>query len=385
LSGNSWFDDCPDRRGRPSLKWGKYEGQDILPLWVADMDFRAPPAVLETAKREVEFGNYGYAKAHAGLIESVIHHCQSLYNWKIDPNWLVWLPGMVCALNVCCRMQQDKARQALTHVPVYPPFLSAPGNFGLSCTHLPLKLEGNRFSMDFGLMENTPTQAGDLFMLCHPHNPVGTAFTRNELDRFSRWARERELVICSDEIHCDLLLEPDLVHIPLGNLDPETAEHTITLMAPSKTYNLPGFGCSFAIISNSDLRLRFKKAMAGIVPDPAAMGFHLAEAAYRNGEEWRQSLLTYLRSNRDYAMSRLQSMDGLLPYSPSATYLLWIDARKLGTDNPHRFFEEHGVGLSDGRDFGAPGFLRLNLGCSRHLLEQALDRMERACSSLSQA
>lgn len=385
MSKNSWFDDCPDRRGKPGLKWGKYEGKDILPLWVADMDFRAPPAVLETAQKEAEFGNYGYAKAHPGLIDSVVRHCQSIYGWKIDPNWLVWLPGMVCALNVCCRMQQGKARQALTHVPVYPPFLSAPGNFDLSCTHLPLKLEGSRFSMDFQRMENTPTQPGDLFMLCHPHNPVGTAFTREELERFSKWARERELVICSDEIHCDLLLDPDLRHIPLGNLDPETAEHTITLMAPSKTYNLPGFGCSFAIISNSDLRIRFKKAMAGIVPDPAAMGFHLAESAYKDGEEWRQSLLEYLRTNRDYAMSRLQTMPGLIPYSPSATYLLWMDARQLKVEHPHRFFEENGVGLSDGSDFGAPGFLRLNLGCSRNLLEQALDRMERACSSLIKA
>ena len=120
MSKNSWFDDCPDRRGKPDLKWGKYEGKDILPLWVADMDFRAPPEVLETAKKEAEFGNYGYAKAHPGLIDSVVRHCQSIYGWKIDPNWLVWLPGMVCALNVCCRMQQGKARQALTHVPVYP-------------------------------------------------------------------------------------------------------------------------------------------------------------------------------------------------------------------------------------------------------------------------
>lgn len=282
-------------------------------------------------------------------------------------------------------MQQGRANQALTHVPVYPPFLSAPGNFDLSCTHLPLKLEGSRFSMDFELMENTPTQPGDLFMLCHPHNPVGTAFTKEELLRFSQWAMDRELLICSDEIHCDLLLEPDMRHLPMGNLNPEIAEHTITLMAPSKTYNLPGFGCSFAIISNSDLRIRFKKAMAGIVPDPATMGFHLAEAAYRHGEEWRQSLLAYLRANRDYAWSRLQAMSGLVPYSPSATYLLWMDARKLNTDQPHRFFEENGVGLSDGSDFGAPGFLRLNLGCSRSLLEEALNRMERACSSLSQA
>ena len=382
MSKNSWFDDCPDRRGKPGLKWGKYEGKDILPLWVADMDFRAPPEVLKTAKKEAEFGNYGYAKAHPGLIDSVVRHCQSIYGWKIDPNWLVWLPGMVRALNVCCRMQQGKARQALTHVPVYPPFLSAPGNFDLSCTHLPLKLEGSRFSMDFQRMENTPTQPGDLFMLCHPHNPVGTAFTREELERFSKWARERELVICSDEIHCDLLLEPGLKHIPLGNLNAETAEHTITLMAPSKTYNLPGFGCSFAIISNPDLRVRFKKAMTGIVPDPAVMGFRLAEVAYREGEEWRESLLAYLRGNRDLAMERLSKINGLLPYSPVATYLLWMDARKLPVENPHRFLEDHGVGLSDGSDFGAPGFLRLNLGCSRTLLEQALDRIDRACASL---
>ena len=226
-------------------------------------------------------------------------------------------------------------------------------------------------------MENTSTHPGDLFMLCHPHNPVGTAFTKEELERFSKWALQRELVICSDEIHCDLLLDPELRHIPLGNLEPETAEHTITLMAPSKTYNLPGFGCSFAIISNADLRVRFKKAMAGIVPDPAAMGFHLAEAAYRDSEEWRQCLLAYLRNNRDYALSKLLTMPGLTPYSPSATYLLWIDARKLGTDDPHRFFEENGVGLSDGSDFGAPGFLRLNLGCSRKIIEEALNRMER--------
>lgn len=382
MTSESWFDDCPDRRDRPSLKWEKYNGRDIIPLWVADMDFRAPPAVVEAAINEAEFGNYGYAKAHSGLVESVVDHCEVMYGWKIDPNWLIWLPGMVCALNVCCRMQVGHANQAITHIPVYPPFLSASGNFGLRCTHLPLKLENGRFSMDFALMEKTPTQPGDLFMLCHPHNPVGTAFTQEELTRFSDWAGERGLVVCSDEIHCDLLLEPGMKHLPLGNLNPESAENTITLMAPSKTYNLPGFGCSFAVISNPDLRIRFKKAMAGIVPDPAVMGFRLAEVAFRNGEEWRQSLLQYLRRNRELAMSRLLEISRLIPYSPAATYLLWIDARQLPVDHPHRFFEEHGVGLSDGADFGAPGFLRLNLGCSHSLLEEALERMDKACSGL---
>lgn len=347
------------------------------------MDFRAPPAVIDAAREEVEFGNFGYAKAHSGLNESVINHCASFYDWKIDPSWIVWLPGMVCALNVCCRMQQDLANQAITHIPVYPPFLTAPGNFGLKCTQLPLKLEKNRFSMDFGLMENTPTQPGDLFLLCHPHNPVGTAFEREELEWFFNWAKERELIVCSDEIHCDLLLDPELKHLPLGNLNSETADFTITLMAPSKTYNLPGFGCSFGIIPNPQLRARFKKAMDGIVPDPAAMGLRLAEIAYRDGEEWRQLLLGYLRSNRDFATSRLQKISGLVPYPPVATYLMWIDARQLPVDQPQLFFEKNGVGLSDGRDFGAPGYLRLNLGCSRNLLEKALDRMERACSELT--
>ena len=192
------------------------------------MDFRAPPAVVETARKEAEFGNYGYAKCHTELTEAVLEYTNRLYDWKIDPNWIVWLPGMVCALNVCCRMQQGNANQVLTHVPVYPPFLSAPGNFGLTCTHLPLRLQGNRFSMDFDLMDNTPTQPGDLFLLCHPHNPVGTAFNDEELERFSRWAEERELLVCSDEIHCDLLLEPRLKHLPLANLNPKIAERTIT-------------------------------------------------------------------------------------------------------------------------------------------------------------
>ncbi|MEK9772025.1 MAG: PatB family C-S lyase [Opitutae bacterium] len=383
MSIQSWFDNCPDRRNKPGLKWGKYAGKDIIPLWVADMDFRAAPSVIEAAREEADFGNYGYAKAHPELIDSVLHHCQTLYDWEVDPNWLIWLPGMVCALNVCCRMQQGRAGQALTNIPVYPPFLSAPGNFDLPCTQLPLKLEHDRFSMDFDLLGNTPTQPGDLFMLCHPHNPVGTAFNREELMLFSEWASSRELLICSDEIHCDLLLDPGHKHLPIARLNEETAGRTITLMAPSKTYNLPGFGCSFAVISNPDLRIRFKKAMAGIVPDPAVMGFRLAEVAFRDAEDWRQALLEYLRANRELTMSRLRKISGLIPYSPVATYLLWIDARELPVKHPHAFFEEHGVGLSDGADFGAPGYLRLNLGCSRSLLEEALDRMERACSGLA--
>jgi cystathionine beta-lyase len=246
-----------------------------------------------------------------------------------------------------------------------------------------MKLEGDRFTFDFETIENLNTNPGDLFMLCHPHNPVGTAFTEQELIRLSKWITENNLFICSDEIHCDLILDPDSQHFPIASLTQELAARCITLMAPSKTFNLPGFGCSFAVISDSALRIKFKKALQGIVPDPPAMGFLLAEKAYRFGESWRHELLAYLRKNRDLAYAEISKMPNLRPFCPEATYLLWIDANTLPVDNPHQYFEQHGVGLSDGKDFGAPGFLRLNLGCTYDLLKEALLRMENACKALS--
>jgi len=377
-----YFEDIPDRRDTNSLKWGKYAGRDILPLWVADMDFKSPPGVLERAKKEANFGNFGYANCPTGLVDAVLERSMELYGWKVNSSWLVWLPGMVCALNVSCRVFEKESSQVFTQTPVYPPFLTAPGNFDLPCTRIPMCLDQGRFSIDFDALEALPSKPSDLFMLCHPHNPVGSAFTKDELKRFGEWACRKELFVCSDEIHCDLLLEPGLTHTPLASISPELADRVVTLMAPSKTFNLPGFGCSFAVISNGQLRRRFKKAMAGIVPDPPAMGFALAESAYRTGESWRMELIDYLRANRDFAISELSNIQGLVPYSPQATYLMWLDARNLPVENPQVFFENAGVGLSDGKDFGAPGFLRLNLGCSRGLLKQAIDRMVSACKAL---
>jgi cystathionine beta-lyase len=305
-----------------------------------------------------------------------------LYDWEINPKWIVWLPGMVCALNVCCRALLEDSSQAIIQTPIYPPFLTASRNFNLPLVKVPLVLEGSRFTIDFNSLATLKTNPGDLFMLCHPHNPVGTLFNKDELLSLTNWIVERDLYLCSDEIHCDLILGKDLHHISPASLTSKVAEKTITLMAPSKTFNIAGFGCSFAIISNSELRFKFKRAMRGIVPDPPAMGFLLADAAYREGEPWRLSLIDYLQGNRELAMIELAGMDGLVPYSPEATYLLWIDARTLPVDNPHEFFEKNGVGLSDGADFDAPGFLRLNLGCARKLLTEALARMSNACKKL---
>jgi cysteine-S-conjugate beta-lyase len=346
------------------------------------MDFKSPPEVVDAAVQAGNFGNFGYCKCPEGLVETVITRCLDLYDWGIERSWLVWLPGMVCALNASCRSLEKESSQVFTQTPIYPPFLSAPGNFDLPCVRIPMSLNADRFSFDFEAMDELSTQPSDLFMLCHPHNPVGTAFDSDELSRFAQWALERELYVCSDEIHCDLLLEPDLKHIPLAAVSPEIADRTITLMAPSKTFNLPGFGCSFAVISNGELRRKFKKAISGIVPDPPAMGFALAETAYRTGEPWRLELIDYLRENRDLVLETLTRIKGLIPYSPKATYLMWIDARQLPVENAHSFFENAGVGLSDGKDFGAPGFLRMNFGCSKELLAQALERMTDSCQEI---
>lgn len=381
---NNWkkkFEDTPDRRGTSSLKWGKYDGLDILPLWIADMDFKSPPEVIDAAIQASEFGNFGYAGCPLSLYKAVSERVKLLYDWEIKKSWIIWLPGMGCALNVSCRIFEKKRAQVISQVPIYPPFLSAPQNFGLSSVRVPMRCKNNRFSFDFQALEDLHTKPGDLFMLCHPHNPVGTAFTKNELSLFSDWILARDLYVCSDEIHCDLLLESNLSHFPLASISPEIAARTITLMAPSKTFNLPGFGCSYAIISDAPLRSKFKKSMHGIVPEPPAMGFALTEAAYLHGEPWRRDLLDYLVLNRELAMKRIAHIPFLIPYSPQATYLLWIDARDVPTPDPHSYFEKNGVGLSDGKDFGAPGFLRLNLGCSHKLLSQALDRMEKACYS----
>lgn len=376
------FDEVPNRIGKSSLKWSKYKNSDIIPLWVADMDFRSPSPVIQLAREISDDGNFGYGICPPTLSQTVINRLNDFYHWSVERNSIIWLPGMVCGLNIACRSLADEAAQVITNTPVYPPFLSSPGNSGLPCTRIPMIVTEGRFTIDFDALHNLETSPNDLFMLCHPHNPVGTNFSRKELENLSEYIIERELFICSDEIHCDLILEESLSHIPFASLSDEIADRTITLMAPSKTFNLAGFGCSFAIISNAGLRKRFKKAMRGIVPDPPAMGFRLAEVAYRECEDWRTRLLHYLRSNRDFVFKELLLLDGLIPYSPESTYLMWIDATELKVDCPHAFFENAGVGLSNGADFAGPGFLRLNLGSSFDLLELAIARMKSAISKL---
>jgi len=372
------FDSIIDRNNTGSEKWNKYKGRDIIPMWVADMDFRSPPAVIKALHDRVEHGVFGYTYPEQGLIDAVQNALVRDYGWQIDPDWLVWLPGLVCGLNVLCRAIGAPGDEVLTFTPIYPPFMSAPALTDHEVVKVPLLLEAGRWIPDFEALDRAVTAKTRLLLICNPHNPVGRAWNREELLKFAEIAERHDLVIGSDDIHSELILDEGLRHIPIASLTPEIAKRTITLLAPSKTYNVPGMGCSFAVISDPSLRRQFRKAMGRLVPHVTALGYTTAEAAYRDGEPWRAALLDYLRGNRDLVQAEIAALPGLSITHVEATYLAWIDARELGVDNPALFFEEAGVGLSDGADFGAPGFVRLNFGCSRILLKQALERIKKA-------
>jgi cystathionine beta-lyase len=372
------FDTPIERRGTCSLKWEKYRDRDIIPLWVADMDFAAPPAVIAALHRHVDHGVYGYTLPPEDLVRDVTDMLERVHAWKVSPEWLVWLPGLVTGINVACRTAGAAGDEIMTTTPAYPPFLSAPAFSGRSLAAVPHVRDGERYVFDYAGIERAVTSRTRMFLLCNPQNPTGRVFSREELVRLAEICLKNGVLICSDEIHCGLVLDRDRQHLSIAALDQEIGRQTITLLAPSKTYNLPGLGCSFAVIPDPDLRRAFTRVMRGIVPHVNAFGYTAAAAAYRDSEDWRLALVEYLRVNRDLVEEFIAGKRSLTMCHVEATYLAWIDARPLDAGNPAVFFEQAGVGLSNGAEFGSPGFVRLNFGCPRSILARALDRMDRA-------
>jgi len=378
------FDQIIDRRGSDSGKWARYD--DALPLWVADMDFRSPQPILDAIHRRVEHGVFGYSFDFPELRTSVSERMLARYGWRVEPDEIVFLPGLVSGLNTVVRAIGDRGDGMLAQTPVYSPFLAAPGNqqhvlhtADLACS----QRNGNPYyELDTDVFEATIQPNTRLFMLCNPHNPVGRAFTPDEQRNMAEICLRHDMIICSDEIHNDLLLG-DTVHTPMAALDPEIAQRTITLLAPSKTFNIPGLGCSMAIIQNPDLRKQFDAAASGIVPHVNVLGLHAALAAYNECDDWLHELLVYLTANRDFVVDYVNNhLPGIRTTAPEATYLAWLDCRKSSIEgNPHEFFlREANVALNDGAAYGSggEGFVRLNFGCPRATLEEALVRMRAA-------
>lgn len=383
------FDQIYDRRSSDSIKWNFFE-EDVLPMWVADMDFPSPEPVIQALKARIENGFFGYPESDSRntwlmneLCSTLVERMRKLYDWEIQPEDILFLPGVVTGFNLACHAFAVPDGGVLVQTPVYYPMLNAARDTGSLRQEMQLdRHPDGTYSVDWELFDQSFTPETRLFILCNPHNPVGKVFHKEELLKTAEICLKHNVIICSDEIHCDLIFSGHR-HIPIASLDPQIAQNTITLMAPSKTFNLAGLQCSFAVIQNHELRRQLQNARKGLVPWVNLAGLHAALAAYREGEEWLAQLLQYLEMNRDFLVENIrQNLPGIKTGKPEGTYLAWLDCREARIEgDPHEhFLTKARVGLNNGASFGkgGEGFVRLNFGCPKPLLEEGLKRLKQS-------
>ena len=376
------FDQPVSRLHTNSLKWEKYAGKDILPMWVADMDFAVAEPIQAALVERLAHPVYGYTVPGDALKDAIIAHLKNEYDWTIQEDWLVFLPGVVTGLAVSCRAFCEDDDNIMVNPPIYHHFYDSHEGKRQSLLKVPLHKSSGRWTYDLDSMRSELTREVTMIMMCSPHNPTGTVFTADELSEVCDMCVNNNMMIISDEIHCDLVIDGESRHIPTAVASPQHADNIVTLMSASKTWNLAGLNASFAIISNAQRREQFIAAAQSIVSPTPPLAHVATEAAYRAGGEWRAELLTYLKSNYDRIAVALDSIPGLRLEPLQATYLAWIDATELGLDDTQAYFEKHGVGLSSGEQFGQPHFLRLNFACPASTLDQGLDRIEKAVAAL---
>jgi cysteine-S-conjugate beta-lyase len=365
------FDSPVERGGTWSTRWDRYAGRDVIPLWVADSDFRPPAAVREALARRVD-QVLGYTAPPEALREAIVARLERLYRWRVDPSWVVFLSGVVPGLHLAARRLVPADGHVLVPRPVYQHLKRAAEFAQRAFTEVPLVLERGRWLLDLDALR----KPADLFFLCNPQNPGGTVFRRDELEKIA--AATGSAIIVSDEIHCDLVLEPGLSHLPIASLSREISRRTVTLLSPNKAFNFPSAGCAWAVIEDAGLRKAFAEELnAHVLPSCSVFGYEASLAALRDGDEWLSAQIEYLRGNRDLVESQL----GLPMAHVEATYLAWIDCSGLEVKDPHALFLERGVALSPGSQFGDARFVRLNFGTQRARLREALARMRAAVAA----
>ncbi|HSM25880.1 MAG TPA: PatB family C-S lyase [Anaerolineaceae bacterium] len=376
------FDEQINRRNSDSIKWNFYE-EDVLPFWVADMDFRSPQPVIDALEGRIKHGVFGYAAENIALKEIICERLVKLYNWNILPEEIIFLPGVVNGFNLVIQALTEPGQEILMQPPVYHPFLYAPHNAQTTRKDAALMIGKDRkYFIDFDQFDESIEENTKLFLLCNPHNPVGRVFTKDELEKMADICLKKNTFICSDEIHADIIYQ-GYEHIPIASLSSEIAQNTITLMAPSKTFNIAGLGFSFAIVQNSELRKRLKYARKGLVSEANVLGITASKAAYEFGDEWLRQLIEYLSLNFETLTSYIQQRLPVIKITPiEGTYLAWLDCRDLPIEkNAYDFFlKEARVAFNDGKIFGpgGEGFIRFNFGCPRSQMIEGLDRMKKS-------
>ncbi|MDR2100067.1 MAG: PatB family C-S lyase [Campylobacteraceae bacterium] len=373
------FSKTIDRNGTHALKLERYKNYNgAIPAWVADMDFKSPQCVIDALKKRVEHGVFGYTAVSDELIEAVANFIKKEHGWSVPKEWFAFTSGVVASLNIACGILKEN-ESAITTTPIYPYFLSAPANMKREVTAVRMREIEGRWSIDFDEFEKHIKPNCRMILLCNPYNPGGTVFTKKELLKIGEIALKHNLLICSDEIHADLVLSENVKHIPIASLSPEIADRTITLMAPSKTFNIAGLQSSFALAQNKNLKAAFERSMGHINGGVNLLALTAAQAAYEGGGEWLQNVKEYLRENLKLVRKFIVNNPKLRLLELEATYLAWIDCRALDTD-PWKLFLKGGVVLNDGKSFGegGEGFVRLNFAMPRAVLKEVLSRMENA-------
>jgi len=381
------FDRVPNRRTPGVINKWTYYPKDLLPMWVADMDFPAPKPILDELRKAVNQGVLGYELASPTLLETVATRMDRLYGWKVSPEWVIPVTGIVSGFNVAAHTVGSSKAGYLIQPPVYNEFHEVKNNVGIPQVDAPLvkQVKGHilHYEVDWDLFRKQAKKVS-MFLLCNPHNPLGIVFSRKDLTRMAEICLENNVLIVADEIHSELLLD-EKKFTPMAKLSKEIANHTITLIAPSKTFNVPGLFCGFAIIPNKELRDDYVKVVAHLRLHVASLGLRAAQAAFSGQcDEWLKELRCYLTGNRDFLVDYVtKNMPEVRITVPNATYLAWLDFTQLNLEKPpfEFFLEKAKVALSDGAIFGEKGHVRLNFGTSRSVLTQALDRMTKALRS----
>jgi cystathionine beta-lyase len=384
------FDELIERRSSGSAKWNLYD-EDVLPLWVADMDFRSPESILRALHERVDHGVFGYEFDSQQVRDALVKRMAGRFNWQIKPEDLMFVPNLVSTLHYVCIAYADPGDEVIMSTPVYPPFVVAPGNTGRTPLYVDMAVTRDsqelRYEIDFDAFEAAITPRTKAFLLCNPHNPVGRMWTRVELEQLAAICLRHNIVIISDEIHSDLIMD-DLPHIPMATLAPEVADRTVTINSPSKTFNMPTIHFAFVMAQNADLLKKLEQTIGWLVPHPGALGFAAAHAAYTECQDWVDDLLVYLRGNRDLYINFIRQHFPSVGYTcPEATYLGWMDWRalKLPGESPFQFFlDKARVAFNDGAAFGkaGEGFTRINYATSRARLQEALERVRAAVEDL---
>jgi len=384
------FDTIIDRYNTNSIKWDfaekAFSVKDILPMWVADMDFKVPDPVIDALKKVAEHGIFGYTAAPQSYYDALKAWMKRRHNWDIKSEWVSYSPGVVPALFMLVKAFTKPKDQVIVQTPAYYPFFSAIQSSNCEILDNPLRLENGQYRMDLADLESKISSRTKMIILCSPHNPIGRVWQETELRELGELCLKNDILIISDEIHQDIIFD-GFKHIPFALISEELADRTIVCTGASKSFNLAGLQMSGIIIPNPELRERFNNTVSScgiLLPNIFAVA--AVEAAYRHGESWLEHLLDYLQGNlkcmTDYITERIQ---GLEIIQPEGTYLVWLDFRKCGIDRARldKFLREDAkVALEEGTKFGCKeeGFERMNIACPRGTLEEALRRIERGLS-----